>query len=177
MEKRTEKIASDVMGAVKATKGKLQGQTGVFEQLTREHGEVTALLLRLKTSSDPKLRSELFPKIRAELLSHEKGELTVVYPVFRKHTELAGFAEEHESEAGAMEQTINELSAIGFEDEGWGEKFESLLDQVQHHTQEEEDEFFPTASKVLGKAATETMKSPYLEQKSAVMAKEEERHH
>jgi hypothetical protein len=66
------------MGAVKATKAKIKGLTGVFERLSREHGEVMALLLRVKASSHPEVRAELFPKIRAELLSHEKGELLEV---------------------------------------------------------------------------------------------------
>lgn len=93
---RTEKAASKVMGTAKEAKAVLSSVTGVFKELMREHGEVTALLLRVKASSDAEVRSDLFPKIRAELVSHEKGELAEVYPVFRKHEQLAAYAEQHD---------------------------------------------------------------------------------
>jgi hypothetical protein len=47
MPHRTEKVVSEVMGAAKNAKAKLEGVHGVFQHLMREHGEVTALLLRV----------------------------------------------------------------------------------------------------------------------------------
>jgi hypothetical protein len=164
-----ERAASGVLGAVKAAKATLENFHGVFKQLTREHGEVTALLERVKMTSDATVRRELFPKIRAELLSHEKGELAEVYPAFFKHEELAGFAEIHKREADALERMIQRLSGIAYDDPQWGALFTELANTVEHHASEEEDDFFPTASRVIGKEAAEQMKTNYLAKKNAVM--------
>jgi hypothetical protein len=157
IEKGIETIAAGIMGAVKATKGKLVGLTGVFEHLAREHGEVTALLLRLKASSDPELRSTLFPKIRAELLSHEKGELAEVFPVFGRFEPLAPLAERHNADAGKLEALLDALTSIPYTDGLWTRRFGELVASVDRHTMEEENEFFPQASKLLGRETTEKM--------------------
>src|SRR5579884_4353382 len=80
MPTRTEQIASKAMGAMKVAKATVKGLGGVFRKLSQEHGEVTALLMRVKRSSDVEVRRSLFPDIRRELLCHEKAELEVVYP-------------------------------------------------------------------------------------------------
>jgi len=158
------------MGAVKAAKATIDNLPGVFKQLTREHGEVTALLLRVKMSSDVKVRRELFPTIREELLAHEKGELAVVYPAFREHEELAGYAEMHEREAGTLERMLQRLSSTAYDDAQWGPTFAELVNTVQRHAKEEEDEFFPVAGRILGKEAAEELKTRYEAKKNAVMS-------
>ncbi len=157
IEKGIETVASEVMGAVKATKGKVAGLTGVFEHLAREHGKVTGLLLRLKASADPKLRAELFPKIRIELLSHERGELAEVFPVFHDHTELAGFVEEHRRDAGKLDGLIADLDKTSPADPMWSPRLADLIKSVGQHATEEENDFFPKASRVLGPRKSEAL--------------------
>jgi hemerythrin superfamily protein len=157
IEKGIEAIASEAMGAMKATKAKVAGLTGVFAHLAREHGKVTGLLLRLKASSDPELRSELFPKIRKELLSHEKGELAEVFPVLAEHSELAPFVEEHRRDADKLEARIDELSKTGYTEARWSKRLADLIENVSKHALEEENDFFPEASRVLGDKKTEQM--------------------
>ena len=157
IEKGIETVASEVMGAVKATKGKVAGLTGVFEHLAREHGQVTGLLLRLKASADPKLRAELFPKIRIELLSHEKGELAEVFPAFMDHAELAGFVEEHRRDAEKLDALIDDLDRTAPTDAMWSVRLADLIKSVRQHATEEEDDFFPKASRVLGPKKSEAL--------------------
>jgi hypothetical protein len=64
MPNRVEKVASEAMGAVKT----IAATIGSFKQLAREHGEVTALLIRIRMTSDPAARRDLL-----ELLLREKG--------------------------------------------------------------------------------------------------------
>lgn len=149
MTNPAEELASKTMGAMKAGKAALQGLTGVFRKLAEEHGEVSALLMRVKASSDPKVRSELYPKIRAELLSHEKGEMTVVYPAMRSFPATAYIADKHDMEAGQLEKTLDMLTKTPYEDPSWADKFSALVDLVQRHVAEEENEFFPKGEEVL----------------------------
>ncbi|TMQ13574.1 MAG: hypothetical protein E6J90_28220 [Deltaproteobacteria bacterium] len=64
-------------GKVKGVKARLDGLVGVFKTLAEQHGEVKVLLKRLQDK--PEKKPELWPEIRRELLSHERGELRVVY--------------------------------------------------------------------------------------------------
>jgi hemerythrin superfamily protein len=161
-----EKAASEVMGAVKSTKARIAGLTGVFQHLAREHGEVTALLLRVKSSSDPKVRAELFPKIREELLSHEKGELAEVYPAFRGNAELEDIASRHGREASQLEERIQSISVLAYNDPTWGDRFSEIVELVSTHVKEEEGEFFPAAERVLGRETADRLLPRYEEAKA-----------
>ncbi len=170
MPTRTEGFASTVMGAVKSAKATVEGLRGVFKKLTQEHGEVTALLLRVKASSDEDLRRDLFPKIRAELLAHESGERSEVYPVFRQHPELEKIAADHDREATELEQMLDQLDHTPVTDPSWGPSFEKLVELVSHHTHEEENDYFPEAMKVLGDEEAERLLEPYEQARARLLA-------
>ena len=161
MANRLENAASGVLGSFKRAKAKIQGLTGVFARLSRDHGEVTALLLRVKATSDRKVRQELFPRIRAELLSHEEGEQTAVYPAFRRSEQLARYAQEHEREAQDLEKEIHLLSTTDYGDPIWRELFSKLVERVSQHVKEEEGTFFPAANRVLGREESERILPQY----------------
>src|SRR5262245_17529982 len=74
MTSKIEEMAAKAVGVAKAAKATLEGFDGVFRHIVQEHGEVSALLMRLKLSSDPDTRRELWSDIRKELLSHEQAE-------------------------------------------------------------------------------------------------------
>jgi hypothetical protein len=154
-------MASKVAGAMKAAKAAVEGLSGVFKLLTKEHGEVSALLMRVNMSSDIRVRQELFPTIRRELLAHEKGELREVYPAFEANPELHAMAAEHDREARELQQILSELYATSYDDAGWGPRFRQLVEAVKHHTAQEEGKFFPAANRILGKEAAEQMQSRY----------------
>ncbi len=170
MPTRTEQIASKAMGAMKAAKATVRGLGGVFRKLSQEHGEVTALLMRVKRSTDVAVRRNLFPDIRRELLAHEKAELQVVYPAFRRHPELAQIADAHQNEADQMEQVIHQLSATDYADASWGRMFDRLVDLVMHHATEEENQYFPKASRVMGDDEPNVLEKQYLDAKKSLLA-------
>jgi len=58
MPNPAEELASKAMGAMKVGKATIEGLTGIFRKLAQEHGEVSALLMRVKSSSDPQVRAE-----------------------------------------------------------------------------------------------------------------------
>ncbi len=169
MPTRMEEAASKTMEAVKAVKAGVEGLHGVFKQLAEEHGQVTALLLRVKMSSDPEVRRATFPEIRSQLLAHEQGELREVYPAFAGHSELEGFAQDHQAEAHEMEEMLDQLNAMDCEDPSWKDKFDKLVEVVKHHTGQEENEYFPAAERVLGREESERLEGAYEQTKSALL--------
>lgn len=148
MTNKLEELASKTMGAAKAAKATFEGLDGVFRHLVREHGEVSALLLRLKASSDPKVRSELWPTIRKELLAHEQGEKREVYPAFRSEADTQSMADEHDKDAADLEEAIDELTATAVDSDDWQPTLDRLIQLVQEHVREEEEVYFPIADRV-----------------------------
>ena len=162
-----EEIGAKGAGALKQVQGAIKGLHGVFNTLCRQHGEVSMLLERTKLSADPQKRLDLWTEIRTQLLSHEQGELEVVYPAFRQHEELRAYAEEHDQEAGSLEAMISELDGIDCSSPGWMPKFEALVQLVKHHVEEEEGRFFPDAAKVMSKGETQQLDQQFLANKQS----------
>jgi hemerythrin HHE cation binding domain-containing protein len=169
MPTRTEEVASEAMGALKAAKSTFEGLHGVFKKLAEEHGKVSALLMRVKLASDVNVRRRLFPEIRAQLLAHERGELREVYPVFANHAELAPRALRHAEEAAELEQLLDRLSTADFAALSWKEMFDTLVDRVSRHAREEENDYFPAAEKLLGKEEAERLERRYEATKAEVL--------
>jgi hypothetical protein len=154
------------MGAIKAAKAAVEGLHGVFRKLAEEHGQVMALLLRVRASSDPQVRRDLFPEIRSQLLAHEQGELRVVYPAFMGHPELESMAKKHDVDARELEQMLDDLKAASYEDTSWKGKFDKLVAVVEKHVAEEENDYFTAAERVLGQEEAERLEGIYAEAKS-----------
>jgi hypothetical protein len=171
MPTHMEHAAVKVMGAAKQIKGAFEGLSGIFRTLMQEHGEVSALLVRLKASDDPELRRRLFPLIRKELLSHEKGELAVLYPVLAEYEETAEIAVHHEREARALEALIQRLSDMDVNGSSWGTTLEELIQMVQHHVREEENDFFPKGELAIGSARAEDLELRYTATKNEAMSR------
>lgn len=170
MQNIVEAAALKLMRTVKTAKGSVEGLAGVFKTLMAEHGEILALLMRVKASSDPEVRRRLFPRIRKELLSHEKAEILVLYPVYRRHADLARIAEQHAQEAHALEGLVERLHGMDVAGQSWGPAFQELVSLVQRHVRDEEDDHFPIASRAFGEQSA-ALDSQYRQSKAEAMSK------
>jgi len=169
MPTNMEKAASKAMGAAKKVKGAVKGLDGVFKTLMEEHGEVSAMLLKVKSSSDIETRARLWPTVRRELTSHEKGEVAVVFGAFQQNPETIQLALHHNEEAQELSSLIGAIDEMSFDDPMWEPKFDQLVKLVQHHVAEEEGEIFPAGQDALGAAKAEQLNEPYLAKKQDVM--------
>jgi len=170
MANPVEHIASKVMGTVKKGKAALEGMNGIFRHLAQEHGEVTALLLRVQSSSDRGVRTRLFTEIRRELLSHEKGEVEVLYPALREYSATKAIADAHDREVPPLQTAISNLDAMDASSPGWEPAFAGLVELVQQHTSEEENEWFPAAQKAVGKQRSEQLLEAFENAKKQALA-------
>jgi len=164
-----EEIGAKGVGAAKATLARIKGISGVFKTLVEQHGEVSTMLMRLKASQNPEKRLDLWSKIRVELLSHERGELSVVYPALRDFEQTRQFAEEHDGQASELETTIAELDAIDTASDMFASKLDELIALVQQHVDTEENEYFPTAVDVVGKDLAQELDGRFLAKKEQVL--------
>ena len=150
MPNRVEEATSAAMGALKDVKATVKGLSGVFKHLMEEHGKVSALITRVKMSSDEDVRARLYPTIRSELLGHETGELKVVYAAMAPYPELRAIAEEHARDAGELQRQIGEVDKYSYGDASWGRAFDRLAELVQKHVAAEESDYFAKAQKAMG---------------------------
>jgi hypothetical protein len=65
---------------------------------------------------------------------------------------------------------ITRLGSLSYDDPQWAPAFNELVSAVEHHANEEEDDFFPAASKTLGKDVAEDLKIRYVAKKNAIMS-------
>lgn len=163
-----EKAVSKVLGSAKKAKGAIYGLSGVFKTMMKEHGEVTALLLKAKASSDPETRSRLWATIRKELLSHEQAETAVVYPIYEAHSETSQYAIQHHTEATALISLIERIEATNVYDPAWGTHLEQLIQLIRRHVQDEEAFIFPAGQRAFGDRAAE-LDTLYRDKRNALM--------
>ena len=164
-----EEMASKGMGKAKKAKATVQGLKGVFEKLAEEHGEVSVLLERGKSASDPEKRMKLWKKIRAELLSHERAETSEVYNVLHDRPETESLASRHDDEAQEIEELIERVDAAEPSTGEWSEAFAELADTVEHHAVEEEEEIFPKAMTVLHEREVEDLERAFTAEKKRLL--------
>jgi hemerythrin superfamily protein len=161
-----DSIIAKGTGAAHALDARLHGLVGVFTTLSEQHGEVGALLKRVK--ADPARRAELWPKIRQELVSHEKAELREIYPVLREFPETQVLAERHETEATELSALIDRIHETEMASASWGQLFDRLVGLVQQHVQEEEHEIFPRAQQAIGADRAKELEPRFLAAKKQV---------
>lgn len=166
MPNRLDSILSQGFGKAKGLKARLTGLVGVFEVIAEQHGEVTALMERARTS-DEKF-TELWPTIKRELLSHEKAETQEVFPPIRANEATRALAERHDAEAVALETLIGQVDQLAIGSQARKDTYQRLIDTVLHHAKEEEKDIFPKAQEALGKPRIEALEAPFLAAKKQI---------
>jgi hemerythrin superfamily protein len=122
--------------------------------LVHDHEMVKKLLKRLSEAEEGDERMELFRQVETELKVHTKLEEEIFYPAFK---EAAEGSEDRRLyyEAWEEHESVDRLLAVIHEAEPESDVFAArckvLREQVEHHAQEEQDEMFPKARKLLGK--------------------------
>ena len=136
--------------------------------LTRDHQEVDRLFKQYEQLTDraQKSKQKLVMKMIRELAIHSAIEEMLFYPAVRtaalKAATRAGekaaddvleALEEHH----IVKWTLAELEKMKPEDERFEAKVTVLMENVRHHVEEEQDELFPRARKLLGEKMLEEL--------------------
>ncbi len=161
MANRIDEVIAKTKGAAKGVKARVEGLTGIFATLSKQHGEAKALLDDIV--GDASKRRELWSKVRVALLTHERAEMRVLYPELRMHDELRALANSHDAEAAELERMIHDLDEQPLSSDTFGNLVERLRDTVVRHAGEEENDIFPVAQRVIGKARAKEL-APKFEQ-------------
>jgi NhaP-type Na+/H+ and K+/H+ antiporter len=155
-----DSLRSKGRGIAEELAARSKGLVGVFARLSKEHGEVSALLDRVR--AEPTKRADLWSKIRLELLGHEHGELETLYAELRTHPNGRDLADLHDAEAAQLDALIRSVDGAAVDSETWLATFEQLAIAVATHAEEEETELFPQAQDLIGKDRAKSLDDAFV---------------
>jgi hemerythrin-like domain-containing protein len=127
--------------------------------LRRDHDKVKALLKELEPTTERavKTRTELFATLKSELTVHEIIEEEIFYPTLKGHPSARDIVLEGYEEHGVVDTLMGELEGLSVEDETWGAKAKVMIENIEHHIEEEEGEMFGKARQVFDRDELEQL--------------------
>jgi hemerythrin superfamily protein len=114
-----------------------------LELLKQDHQAVKSLFDQIDDTENAKQRKKLFDQIDTELNIHAHIEETVFYPEMQKIDELKEMVEEALEEHQEVKTLLEQIEGLDPENEQFSASLEELMENVEHHVAEEEDEMFP----------------------------------
>src|SRR3954453_3093092 len=124
--------------------------------LKNDHREVEKLFKRFEKAGDNAYveKRDIVDRIIEELSKHAAVEEQVFYPVTRATVPgVEDIALESMEEHHIVKWVLSELDGMDPEDERFDAKVTVLIENVRHHVEEEEGEFFPKVRNELGRKA------------------------
>jgi hemerythrin superfamily protein len=118
--------------------------------LEQDHKKVRALFREFEglTERAHKTKQRLADRIRTELMVHTAIEEEIFYPGVESHAEemIAEAIEEH----NLVDRLLLEMRNLSPDDEQFTAKMTVMMENVEHHVEEEEKELFPTVKRAMG---------------------------
>lgn len=115
--------------------------------LTADHNRVRGLFARYEAAEEAGEREAMANLVRAmerELTVHTDIEETIFYPWARKLSdEIASTVDEGVEEHHVAKVLLGEIVDLPAGEDDWVAKVKVLMENVEHHAAEEEDELFP----------------------------------
>jgi hemerythrin superfamily protein len=125
-----------------------------IELLTADHEKVKKLFGQFEEAGERAFKTKLgiFEKVVKELKIHSQLEERIFYPATMEQgdKEAQELVREGIEEHRVADYMMERLQAAGAEDATFAAKFKVLMENVEHHIEEEEGQLFPKAKKALG---------------------------
>jgi len=128
-----------------------------LQLLRQDHQAVKDLFDQVDDAEDGKQRKRIFDQIDTQLNIHSHIEETVFYPEMRKIEELKEMVEEALQEHQEVKTLLEEIEGLDPEGEEFSASLEELIENVEHHVAEEEDEMFPKVREQCDQAALDRL--------------------
>lgn len=123
-----------------------------LQLLTADHNRVRGLFNRFKAAEgeNDAQAAKLATMIFEELMVHTKIEEEIFYPAITKlNEEIHDLVTEGVEEHHVVDTLMEEAKALTPADEEWAAKIKVLIENVEHHAGEEEEEMFPQVRKAM----------------------------
>ena len=129
----------------------LKRSLNAISMLKDDHRKVENLFARYESARNFTERQEVAEKVFAALETHALLEENVFYPAYETQTGKQGTQLVAESRLAHenVRELIQELRGLDVEGEAFETTFGDLMDVVEHHVEEEDNEMFPEAEQIL----------------------------
>jgi len=127
-----------------------QQPPSAIDLLKTQHEEVKTLFKRIEKASTRAAKTKLFDELAANLAAHDTIEREIFYPACEKALGMIDLLGEALVEHGVVEFSLYQADQAR-KDKDFSFKCQVLSELVEHHVEEEEEEFFPKVEKALGK--------------------------
>jgi hypothetical protein len=131
----------------------------VYRLLHEDHLKVKSIFKELEDTTERavKTREHLFANLKMELTLHAEAEEMFFYPRLEPAKETRDLPLEAIEEHKVVKSLLAELDNEEKGTEEWAAKLKVLQENVEHHVEEEEDELFKKAKKVLSAEDAESI--------------------
>jgi len=138
----TRKSAARKTPAKSAAKG-----PDAIALLKADHRAVEKLFGQFEKARDTDRKKALADKICLELRVHMQMEEEIFYPTSREYLKDEDIVDEAVVEHAAAKDLMGEIAGMEPGEELYDAKMTVLREQIEHHVEEEEDEYFPKVKK------------------------------
>lgn len=140
----SRKSTSSKAGARKTTSSR---QKDAIQLLKADHREVEKLFGQFTKARAEGRKMQLAQKICMELMVHTQLEEELVYPISRDFLKDDEIVNEAVVEHQAAKDLIGQIRGMDAADQMFDAKMQVLQEQIEHHVEEEEKEYFPKLKK------------------------------
>lgn len=122
----------------------------IYDAIRADHAEHRQLLERIAdTSGDSETRRACWKHFYYDVKAHAAAEEETFYSKLMADPAAQGDARHSVHEHQELDELMDELDAKDFSSPGWLQRFRELRESYEHHMEEEENDLFPRARKVL----------------------------
>ena len=138
-----------------------------IELLKADHEKVAELFEKFKANEDGD-NTQLFAKIKAELDVHAHIEEVIFYPKMQSEgdDELQKVVLEGIEEHRQIKMFLSGIAALKGDSDKFNAKLKVLVEDTEHHVEEEEGEMFPLVEDQFDEAALEQLGKELAAEKS-----------
>ena len=121
-----------------------------LELLKQDHQKVKELFEHAEDSLAGTEQKKIFRQIKSELETHSRIEESIFYPAMQKHQELKDMVREAIEEHNQVKTLLQEMDNLIDDSEKFEEKLQVLMENVEHHAEEEEEgKMFPKVREIV----------------------------
>ncbi|WP_428409690.1 hemerythrin domain-containing protein [Hyphococcus sp.] len=144
----------------------------IYERIKQDHDHAREVMEKLKetTARAEKTRHKLFGEFKLDMWAHHKVEEAVFYSYLRDNTKMSDDSYEALNEHHVANGLLEELDTFPVASDEWGVKFKALCELMEHHIEEEEEDFFPKAKKLIPSEVADLMGKRFDARKKVVLA-------
>jgi hemerythrin superfamily protein len=128
-----------------------------LELLKEDHQKVQGLFDQVKETESEKQHKQLYKKIKTELETHMFIEEKIFYPTLKKHEDFKDTVLEAVEEHLQVKTLFRDIDRLSDGNERFDAKLKVIIDNIEHHVEEEEGELFPKVKKAYSKEELETL--------------------